>query len=188
MKRVICLLLAAWIAVLSCACGASAGSDAAVPAVDAPAVPGADEPGSAAQPALPEAENSPAATAPAEQERRAQIDVDLTEMSSTMVFAEVYNMMVNPEQYIGKTIKMKGMLDYSEDPETREPHFACVIADATACCARGVKFIPSERYTTPEDYPEPYTEITIRGTFEVYGEGIFQYFRIADAEWLDVPG
>ena len=188
MKRVICLLLAVWIAVLFCACGAPADANAAVPAIDAPAVPGADEPGATAQPALPEAENSPAGTAPAEQERREQIDVDLTVLSSTMVFSEVYNMMVNPEQYIGKTIKMKGMLDYSEDPETREPHFACVIADATACCARGVKFIPSERYTTPEDYPEPYTEITIRGTFEVYGEGIFQYFRIADAEWLDVPG
>ena len=29
-------------------------------------------------------------------------------LSSTMVYSEVYNMMVDPESYIGKTVKMDG--------------------------------------------------------------------------------
>lgn len=37
-------------------------------------------------------------------------EVDLTGMSSTMVFAEVYNMMMEPESYEGKTVRMQGEL------------------------------------------------------------------------------
>lgn len=31
-------------------------------------------------------------------------DVDLTKLSSTMVYSKVYNMMFTPENYIGKTV------------------------------------------------------------------------------------
>lgn len=33
-------------------------------------------------------------------------DVDLTTLSSTMVYSEVYNMMCEPDRYLGKRIKM----------------------------------------------------------------------------------
>ena len=46
------------------------------------------------------------------------IDVDLTKLSSTMVYSEVYNMLYTPDDYIGKTVKMKGAFAYYEDPET----------------------------------------------------------------------
>ncbi len=36
------------------------------------------------------------------------IDVDLTTLSGTMVYSEVFNMIANPEDYVGKTIKMQG--------------------------------------------------------------------------------
>lgn len=35
-----------------------------------------------------------------------RIDIDLTEFSSNMVYAEVYHMISSPEQYLGKTIKI----------------------------------------------------------------------------------
>jgi len=35
-----------------------------------------------------------------------RIDVDLTEMSSTMIYSEVNNIMTNPDDYMGKTIKI----------------------------------------------------------------------------------
>ena len=37
-------------------------------------------------------------------------DVDLTTLSSTMVYSEVYNMMCEPDRYLGKRIKMNGSL------------------------------------------------------------------------------
>lgn len=45
-------------------------------------------------------------TSPAK--NHSQIDIDLTKMSSTMVFTEVFNMLMSPEEYTNKTIKAKG--------------------------------------------------------------------------------
>ena len=46
------------------------------------------------------------------------IDVDLTLLSSTMVFSEVSNILSNPPDYAGKTIKMRGIYNCYEDPNT----------------------------------------------------------------------
>ena len=113
------------------------------------------------------------------------IDVDLTKLSSTMVYSEVYNMLYTPDDYIGKTVKMKGAFAYYEDPETKEQYFACIIVDAMACCSQGLDFIPTDEYTYPDDYPEPYTEITVTGTLEMYEEDGFQYCRLVDAAIVD---
>ena len=115
------------------------------------------------------------------------IDVDLTKLSSTMVYSEVYNMMYTPDDYIGKTVKMKGQFAigyvYNTDgtPDESTARFACVIADATACCSQGLEFILTGEHTYPNDYPELGSEITVTGTFEVYTENGFQYCRLVDA-------
>lgn len=92
-----------------------------------------------------------------------KIDIDLTEMSSTMVYSEVYNIMNDPETYIGKTIKMRGeYYNYSSyDGTVFFP--ACVIADATACCQQGIEFVLADG-----KYPEEGTEVTVNGTFRAY--------------------
>ena len=109
------------------------------------------------------------------------IDVDLTKLSSTMVYSEVYNMIYAPDDYIGKTVKMNGAFAYYEDPETKAQYFACIIADATACCSQGLEFILTGEHTYPNDYPELNSEITVTGTFEVYEENGFKYCRLTDA-------
>ena len=109
------------------------------------------------------------------------IDVDLTKLSSTMVYSEVYNMMVSPDNYTGKTVKMNGAFAYYEDPETKKQYFACIIADATACCSQGLEFILTGEHTYPNDYPELNSEITVTGTFETYEENGFKYCRLTDA-------
>ena len=109
------------------------------------------------------------------------LDVDLTKLSSTMVYSEVYNMMYTPDDYIGKTVKMKGQFAYYEDPETKAQYFACIIADATACCSQGLEFILTGEHTYPNDYPELNSEITVTGIFETYEENGFKYCRLTDA-------
>ena len=109
------------------------------------------------------------------------IDVDLTKLSSTMVYSEVYNMMVSPDNYTGKTVKMNGAFAYYEDPETKKQYFACIIADATACCSQGLEFILTGEHTYPNDYPELNSEITVTGIFETYEENGFKYCRLTDA-------
>ena len=109
------------------------------------------------------------------------IDVDLTTLSGTMVYAEVYDMMFSPEKYIGKKIKMRGQFAYYEDTETENIYFACIISDATACCSQGIEFVLAEKRNFPADYPSEGTEITVSGTFETYEEYGNRYCRLANA-------
>lgn len=118
-------------------------------------------------------------------EKRA-IDVDLTALSSTMVYSEVYNMMMSPEDYIGKTVKMSGQFSvYQATDENGSPiegapvYYACVIADATACCQQGLEFV----LTDPDTYPEEAgSEITVEGIFQTYYEEQNLYCHLVDAQ------
>lgn len=111
------------------------------------------------------------------------VDIDLTQMSSTIVFSEVYNMMMTPEDYQGKVIKMKGQFLTDLDTANNKRYYACLILDATACCAQGLGFVPKDGYLYPEDFPEPDGEITVTGTFDYFWEN--EYIincRLLDAD------
>lgn len=131
------------------------------------------------QPAEKKSEAAPTTSNPAQSADG--IDVDLTKLSSTMVYSEVYNTMVSPDNYTGKTLKMNGAFAYYEDSETKKQYFACIIADATACCSQGLEFILTGDHTYPNDCPELGSEIMVTGTFEIYTESGFQYCRLKDA-------
>ncbi len=109
------------------------------------------------------------------------IDVDLTALSSTMVYAEVYQMMVSPESYIGKSVKMDGAFASYHDEASDRTYFACVVADATACCSQGIEFVLTEDYTYPDDYPEEGGEICVVGVFDTYQEGGYTYCTLRNA-------
>lgn len=96
------------------------------------------------------------------------VDVDLTKLSSTMVYSEVYAMIYEPEQYTGKTVKMRG--SFATQEYNGERLYACIVQDATACCAQGLEFETAESLVYPDDYPEPGAEITVLGTFDSYRE------------------
>lgn len=110
------------------------------------------------------------------------VDVDLTQLSSTMVYSEVYNMFVSPDDYIGKTIKMKGAFSIFRDEETDKVYYTCIIADATACCSQGLEFVWKGEHDYPEDYPELESEITVTGVFQTYEEDGSLYCNLIDAE------
>ncbi|MCR4990498.1 MAG: hypothetical protein K6A38_06530 [Lachnospiraceae bacterium] len=108
------------------------------------------------------------------------VDVDLTVLSSTMVYSEVYNIVSLPEEYIGKVIKMEGIASTYIDEETGAIYYACIIQDATACCAQGIEYILSEDETLP--YPEDGEIVTVIGVFDTYQEGEYTYCTLKDAK------
>lgn len=112
------------------------------------------------------------------------IDVDLTALSTTMIYSEVSNMMTAPDDYIGKTIKMTGTMAAYYDEAIDEYYQACVISDATACCQQGLEFKLKGNKTYPDDYPEVDSEITVVGTFNTYEENGMTYARLEDAELM----
>ncbi len=105
-------------------------------------------------------------------------DVDLTTLSSTMVYAEVANMMVNPEQYVGKTIKVRGEFNTIDNPDTGDTHYMIVIRDALACCAQGLEFFPTSGQQFPGDFPSYSTEIELTGIYTSYLEGDTTFYQI----------
>lgn len=106
-----------------------------------------------------------------------EIDVDLTTMSATIVYSQVSDMMTNPGNYEGKVIKMNGIYQLYTNEDGSVFYPACVIMDATACCANGIEFLPPEdaNLTAGE-------EITVIGTFEKYYEDGYLYCHLVDTK------
>ncbi len=107
------------------------------------------------------------------------IDIDLTQMTSTMVYSQVYDFLANPMNYIGKTVKMEGSY-FPEQAEGGEQvyHFL-IINDATGCCPQGLEFICSDPDAV---FPEENDMLTLVGTFELYDENGWTYFRFQTDE------
>ena len=182
MKRIFCLLLAVCMTLSLCACGKDseegAGND----------VSSSDEKSSASAESIPtpKEQETPGESKPS-QPAAGKVDVDLTVLSSTMVYSEVYNMLYNdPAHYLGKTVKAKGTFSLYQlvtdgvlqpDPVA----YACIIADATACCAEGMEFVPEGDLTYPEDYPELGAEITVIGEFQSYEENGMTWYHLVNA-------
>lgn len=110
------------------------------------------------------------------------VDLDLTALSGTVVYSQVYNMMMDPQAYLGLIVRLRGYLSYFQDPETKQEYFAAVIADATACCAQGIEFVWAGEHHYPEDYPPLDTEVTVVGRFGVYEENGYAYLQLSDAD------
>ena len=113
-----------------------------------------------------------------------KIDIDLTTMGSTMVYSEVYNMTINPDDYIGKTIRASGPFAVFHDDNTGKDYFAVIITDATACCSQGIEFVRTGEHSYPDDYPKVDTQITVTGKFNVYEEDGNKYCQLLDAELI----
>lgn len=109
------------------------------------------------------------------------VDIDLTSLSSTMVYSEVFNMMMEPLAYEGQTVKMDGNCAIYTDEETGKTYYTCVVQDATQCCSQGLEFLlDSEQYAL-EDYPADGDPIVIKGTFSTYEEDGGTYITIKDS-------
>ena len=110
------------------------------------------------------------------------VDLDLSALSGTVVYAQVYNMMYEPEPYLGKMIRMAGYYNCFNDTERGIVYHACIIPDATACCAQGIEFVRYGEYSWPEDYPETGTGIVVTGRLEIYEEDGRKYLHLVDSE------
>ncbi len=110
-----------------------------------------------------------------------EIDVDLTVLNSTMIYGEVYEMVTNPDKYIGKTVKMEGIYYPYHVPEEGIFYNTCVIPDATACCQQGIEFelLDGDYKYETEDI------IRVVGTFDTYYEGDMMYCILRNAYYAD---
>lgn len=112
------------------------------------------------------------------------VDYDLTTMNSDLVYASVYQMMLSPEDFVGKSVKMRGKYFASFYELTGKMYHYVIIEDAAACCAQGLEFVWEDgSHVYPDEYPENESYVEVKGIFRLYqDEGDERmYCRIEDS-------
>ena len=175
MKKRFCVLLIVITLCSLAACGAAASASEQTP----PVLPAETPLPTRAPTPLPTAEPTPQPLSETETG-----ELDLTGMSGTMLYTMIYNMMMQPDDYLGRTIRVKGQFSAYVDEKSGRSYYACFIADAAGCCAQGLEFLPAAVLVYPDDFPEPGTDITVSGEFDlIKEENGFRYFVLKDASF-----
>ncbi|QWT18169.1 hypothetical protein KPC83_03300 [Collinsella sp. zg1085] len=109
------------------------------------------------------------------------VNVDLTHLNAMMIFSQIGYMNQNRDQFIGKTIKIKGNFDSYDNNGRR--FYGVLITDTTGCCTTGLEFSSAEEKAYPADYPEIGNEMTVTGVFDTYTEEDITYIYLRDASF-----
>lgn len=119
-------------------------------------------------------------------EASGDVDIDLTTMSSDMIYSTVYQLMMDPQSYVGMKIKIMGNYYSQWLEDTQQNYHFVIIQDATACCKQGMEFVWEDgSHVYPDEYPAENAEVEVIGTFETYKDNPddeFDYCRLGNAK------
>lgn len=112
---------------------------------------------------------------------KTDVELDLSKMNADFAYAFIFQIVVEPEKYEGKTVRMSGTYEAYYDNAPYGRHDYCIITDVLACCAQGLEF---ESKKVPGI--EPGQKITVRGKLKlcdaVSPDGMeYKTMRIAEA-------
>ncbi len=99
-----------------------------------------------------------------------EVDFDFTTMSSTMVYAQVYDLMSNSDSYFGKSFRMVGEYNQTLDSYDELMHFI-IINDATGCCPQGLEL----KFPEDMEIPVAGTAVIVDATVDTYEFDGFNY-------------
>lgn len=69
-----------------------------------------------------------------------------------MIFSLVYNMVYDPLEYVGRSVKIEGYLEFFYIEQLEETFYYVVINDATGCCPQGIELMFPDDITPPDDF------------------------------------
>ena len=110
-----------------------------------------------------------------------ELDFDLSKMNPNMVYALIFDLMMDSEKYEGKTFKLKGDFFTTTGPQGN-PVYAVIIKDAQACCQQGIEF----KYDFGGKIPETSRQVTVTGKYVIteIEEGIqYNYVKASLVEF-----
>lgn len=88
--------------------------------------------------------------------------VDLTGANDTSAYAFLVSLSLSPDEYVGKTLRLKGAFRSFYDEERDVLYMACFVSDATLCCAQGIYLLPDVR-PSAESLPPDGAAVTVEG-------------------------
>ena len=109
-----------------------------------------------------------------------KIDFDFTQMNYNLLYAQIFNMIMDGAAYNGKTIKISGFMQTLHDEQENKDYPSCVISDATQCCVVGLEYVLKEG----QSYPKEGEKITVVGVFAPYKIHGYDNYHLVDAELL----
>lgn len=115
------------------------------------------------------------------------VDNDLSNMNANMIFAEIFNLVLMPDEYIGRTFRMKGNFAVYVNETSGNKYFSIIIPDATQCCQQGIDIICLGDMKYPEDFPKIGSEIMVTGQFNsiTTDEGLsFNYLVMSEEDFI----
>ena len=105
-----------------------------------------------------------------------KVDLDLSQLNSTVCDAYLRQLQDNKEQYRGIVVKAKGEYNYFKNETTNKEYYNCVFA--STCCPNGLEFVLAD----PTKYPkENGGSITVIGQFDYYDEDGVIYYNLVNA-------
>ncbi|MDD7761344.1 MAG: hypothetical protein PT956_01620 [Firmicutes bacterium] len=107
--------------------------------------------------------------------------IDLTDKSKDFVYATIFQLVMNPEDYFGRTFRLRGLYYSNHYEELNKDYHFVIVEDALACCQAGIEIVGDFA-----SYPEQNKEVIIEGVFNKYTEtdGI-EHFALIDAKLID---
>lgn len=93
---------------------------------------------------------------------KTDVELDLSKMNADLAYAFIFQIVVEPEKYEGKTVRMTGTFETFYDNEPYGRHDYCIITDVLACCAQGLEFESAKVSGV-----EPGQKITVSGTLKL---------------------
>ena len=114
------------------------------------------------------------------------IDVDLSALSITMVYAELNNILNNPNAYAGKRIKMGGPYYSVDSPESGQRNHYVAVEVADSCCVMGLEFTWDGEDAFPNGYPGEWEQIEVTGLYKSETEQLSGAYSFLVVEELRV--
>lgn len=108
------------------------------------------------------------------------VDMDLTQLSGSMVYAQTFELLNNADKYMGQTIRIAGKFQSVVSKETSNRYYYVMVSDVTACCQQGFEFIWGDNsHVYPDEYPAENSDIVITGVLSTYEENSKKYCYLA---------
>ncbi|MBQ9428912.1 MAG: hypothetical protein IJU41_05130 [Clostridia bacterium] len=111
-------------------------------------------------------------------ETKTAVDIDAAAMSETMAYSIAAQMRAAPQNYLSKTVRMRGQFAVSHFDKTDKDYYYLVVTDTTACCSQPIEFL----FPKNAAFPAEGTTVEIEGKFISYDELDVTYYCIDAAK------
>ncbi len=100
-------------------------------------------------------------TTPPANSSTSNVDYDFTSSSSTMIFAQVYELTSNPTDYVDKTFKISGTYQSQYVESLSTDIMMLSVNDEGGCCTQSIELLFKDDVKIPENSEK----ITVEGTY-----------------------